>query len=140
MRVDDIAFGDVEYLIRWHVQECESRQIEVCFEELISYPAGLQTADEYGSALYPCEAGEGGCAITLWIIPLPFAVKMVVGEDAFPIGRDFVICKADVAGANGSAREATDEYVVRIASKLFTDPREIGLAVGHGCLAYRPTM
>ena len=44
MRVDDIAFGDVEYLIRWHVQKCEPRQFEVCFEELISYPAGVLPA------------------------------------------------------------------------------------------------
>ena len=48
MRVDDIAFGDVEYLIRWYIQECESRQVEVRFEELVSYVRGVQTADEHG--------------------------------------------------------------------------------------------
>lgn len=138
MRVDDFAFGDVEYLIGWHVQECELCQIEVRFEELISYPAGVLPADEHGPAFYPCEAGEGRCAITFWIIPFPFAVKMIVGEDAFPIGCDFVMCKADVAGANGSTREAADEYVSRIASKFCTDPQEVGLAVVHGCLLIAP--
>ncbi len=138
MRVDDIAFGDVEYLIGWHVQECEARQVEVCFEELVSYPAGVQTADEHGPAFYPCEAGESGCAITFWIIPFLFAIKMIVGEDAFPKGCNFIICKADVAGANGAAREAADEYVVRVASKFFTDPREIGFAVVYSCLFVAP--
>lgn len=138
MRMDDFAFGDIEYLICWHIQECELRQVEMCVEELISYPAGVLPADEHGSAFYPCEAGESGCAITFWIIPFPFAVKMVVGEDAFPIGCNLVICKADVAGANGTAREAADEYVVRVAAKFFTDPREVGLAVVHGCLLIAP--
>lgn len=138
MWVDDIAFGDVEYLIRWYVQKCELRQVEVCVEELIFYLAGVLPADEHGPALYPCEAGESGCAITFWIIPFPFAVKMVVGEDAFPMGCNFIICKADVAGANGSAREAADEYVVWIASKFFTDPQEVGFAVVHGCLLIAP--
>ena len=138
MRVDDIAFGDVEYLVGWYVQECELRQVEVRFEELISYPAGVLPADEHGPAFYPCEAGESGCAITFCIIPFSFAVEVVVGEDAFPIGCNFVICKADVAGANGSAREAADEYVVWVASKFFADPRKVGLAVGHGCLLIAP--
>lgn len=138
MRVDDFAFGDVEYLVGWYVQKCELRQVEVCVEELVFYPAGVLPADEYGSAFYPCEAGESGCAITLWIIPFPFAVKMVVGEDAFPIGCDLVIRKADVAGAYGSAREAAYEYVVQVASKFFTDPGEIGFAVVHGCLLVAP--
>ncbi len=138
MRVDDFAFGDVEYLIGWHVQECELRQIEVRFEELIFYPAGVLPADEYGPALYPCEADESRCAITFWIIPFPFAIEVVVGEDAFPIGCNFVVCKADVAGAYGTAREAADEYVMRVASKFFTDPREVGFAVVHGCLLVAP--
>ena len=138
MWVDDIAFGDVEYLVGWYVQKCELRQVEVRFEKLIFYPAGVLPADEHRPAFYPCEAGESGCAITLWIIPFFFAVKMIVGEDAFPIGCDLVIRKADVAGSNGSAREAADECVVGIASKFFTDPREVGLAVVHGCLFVAP--
>ena len=50
MRVDDIAFGDVEYLIGWYVQKCELRQVEVRFEELISYVRGVLPADEHGPA------------------------------------------------------------------------------------------
>ena len=103
MRVDDFAFGDVEYLVGWYVQKCEARQVEMRFEKLIFYPAGVQTADEHGPAFYPCETGERRCAITFWIVPFLFAIEMVVGEDAFPIGCNFVICKADVAGAYGSA-------------------------------------
>ena len=50
MGMDDIAFGDVEYLVGWHVQECELRQVEVQFEKLIFYSAGVLPADEHGPA------------------------------------------------------------------------------------------
>ena len=50
MGMDDIAFGDIEYLVGWHVQKCESRQVEVRFEKLIFYSAGVLPADEHGPA------------------------------------------------------------------------------------------
>ncbi len=63
---------------------------------------------------------------------------MIVSDDSLPEPCNFIVSKPDVTRCNCTTRESTDQQVVEITTKLFTDATNILFAVLNSCLPVAP--